>query len=120
MTHRRSGSGRSRRLPAQENKPVSWRLQEEVFGQGKLELVAELLASNYVSLSRCVWPRGYLHYAVYYGARPRPSGGYLVSPTVYPRGGGGASTPVCYEPKGLEEVWNSRKFACKIMDSLGP
>jgi predicted SnoaL-like aldol condensation-catalyzing enzyme len=49
MTHRRSGSGRSRRLPAQENKPVSWRLLEEVFGKGKLELVAELLASDYVS-----------------------------------------------------------------------
>jgi predicted SnoaL-like aldol condensation-catalyzing enzyme len=36
-------------MPTEENKIVSWRLQEEVFGQGKLELVAELLASDYVS-----------------------------------------------------------------------
>jgi len=36
-------------MPTEENKIVSWRLQEEVFGQGKLELVDELLASDYVS-----------------------------------------------------------------------
>jgi steroid delta-isomerase-like uncharacterized protein len=36
-------------MPADENKVVSWRLQEEVFGQGKLELVDELLAPDYVS-----------------------------------------------------------------------
>ena len=36
-------------MPVDENKVVSWRLQEEVFGQGKLELVDELLAPDYVS-----------------------------------------------------------------------
>ena len=36
-------------MSAQENKLVSWRLQEEVFGQGKLALVDELLAPDYVS-----------------------------------------------------------------------
>jgi predicted SnoaL-like aldol condensation-catalyzing enzyme len=33
----------------EENKKISRRLQEEVFGQGKLELVDELLAPDYVS-----------------------------------------------------------------------
>ena len=36
-------------MSTEENKKVSWRLQEEVFGQGKLELVDELLAPDYVS-----------------------------------------------------------------------
>jgi steroid delta-isomerase-like uncharacterized protein len=36
-------------MSAQENKIVSWRLQEEVFGQDKLALVDELLAPDYVS-----------------------------------------------------------------------
>jgi steroid delta-isomerase-like uncharacterized protein len=36
-------------MSAQENKLVSWRLQEEVFGQGELALVDELLAPDYVS-----------------------------------------------------------------------
>jgi predicted SnoaL-like aldol condensation-catalyzing enzyme len=36
-------------MSTEENKKVSWRLQEEVFGQGKLELVDELLAPAYVS-----------------------------------------------------------------------
>src|SRR5215208_3057761 len=49
VTRRGSGSGRSRYMSAQENKIVSWRLQEEVFGQDKLALVDELLAPDYVS-----------------------------------------------------------------------
>ena len=36
-------------MSTEENKKISWRLQEEVFGQGKLELVDELLAPDYVS-----------------------------------------------------------------------
>jgi steroid delta-isomerase-like uncharacterized protein len=36
-------------MSTEENKRISWRLQEEVFGQGKLELVDELLAPDYVS-----------------------------------------------------------------------
>jgi steroid delta-isomerase-like uncharacterized protein len=36
-------------VSTEENKRVSWRLQEEVFGQGKLKLVDELLAPDYVS-----------------------------------------------------------------------
>src|SRR5215213_8594421 len=36
-------------MSTEENKMISWRLQEEVFGQGKLELVDELLASDYIS-----------------------------------------------------------------------
>jgi ketosteroid isomerase-like protein len=36
-------------VSTEENKRISWRLQEEVFGQGKLELVDELLAPDYVS-----------------------------------------------------------------------
>jgi len=51
MTRRTSGSERSRHVSADENKMISWRLQEEVFGQGKLELVDELLAPDYVSHS---------------------------------------------------------------------
>ncbi len=36
-------------MSTEENKKISWRLQEEVFGQGKLESVDELLAPDYVS-----------------------------------------------------------------------
>jgi len=36
-------------VSTEENKRISWRLQEEVFGQGKLESVDELLAPDYVS-----------------------------------------------------------------------
>jgi hypothetical protein len=36
-------------MPTEENKRISWRLQEEVFGQGKLKSVDELLAPDYVS-----------------------------------------------------------------------
>jgi len=36
-------------MSAEENKIISWSLQEEVFGQGKLGLVDELLAPDYVS-----------------------------------------------------------------------
>jgi predicted SnoaL-like aldol condensation-catalyzing enzyme len=36
-------------MSTEENKRISWRLQEEVFGQGKLELVDELLAPDYIS-----------------------------------------------------------------------
>ena len=36
-------------MSTEENKRVSWRLQEEVFGQGKLKSVDELLAPDYVS-----------------------------------------------------------------------
>ena len=36
-------------MSTEENKEISWRLQEEVFGQGKLESVDELLAPDYVS-----------------------------------------------------------------------
>src|SRR5919199_1295411 len=36
-------------MSTEVNKRISWRLQEEVFGQGKLELVDELLAPDYVS-----------------------------------------------------------------------
>src|SRR5918911_1447095 len=49
MIRRKSGSGRSLDMSTEENKEISWRLQEEVFGQGKLELVDELLARDYVS-----------------------------------------------------------------------
>jgi hypothetical protein len=49
MIRRKSGSGRSTDVSTEENKRVSWRLQEEVFGQGKPELVDELLAPDYVS-----------------------------------------------------------------------
>ena len=36
-------------MSTEENKMISWRLQEEVFGQGKLESVDELVAPDYVS-----------------------------------------------------------------------
>ena len=36
-------------MTAEENKTIARRLQEEVFGQGNLELVDELVASDYVS-----------------------------------------------------------------------
>jgi hypothetical protein len=36
-------------MSTEENKKISWRLQEEVFGQGKLESVDELLTPDYVS-----------------------------------------------------------------------
>jgi ketosteroid isomerase-like protein len=36
-------------VSTEENKRISWRLQEEVFGQGKLKSVDELLAPDYVS-----------------------------------------------------------------------
>ena len=36
-------------MSAEENKTISRRLQEEVFGQGNVELVDELLAPDYVS-----------------------------------------------------------------------
>ena len=49
MIRRRSGSGRSTDVSTEENKEISWRLQEEVFGQGKLESVDELVAPDYVS-----------------------------------------------------------------------
>jgi predicted SnoaL-like aldol condensation-catalyzing enzyme len=49
MIRRRSVSGRSTELSTEENKRISWRLQEEVFGQGKLKSVDELLAPEYVS-----------------------------------------------------------------------
>jgi steroid delta-isomerase-like uncharacterized protein len=49
MIRRISGSVRSTDVPTEANKRISWRLQEEVFGQGKLESVDELLAPNYVS-----------------------------------------------------------------------
>jgi predicted SnoaL-like aldol condensation-catalyzing enzyme len=49
MIRRKSGSGRSTDVSTEENKKISWRLQEEVFGQGKLESVDELLAPDYVS-----------------------------------------------------------------------
>jgi hypothetical protein len=40
-------------MSAEENKIISWSLQEEVFGQGKLGLVDELLAPDYVSHAPC-------------------------------------------------------------------
>ena len=49
MIRRKGGSGRSTDVSTEENKRISWRLQEEVFGQGKLALVDELLAPDYVS-----------------------------------------------------------------------
>jgi steroid delta-isomerase-like uncharacterized protein len=49
MIPRRTESGRGTDLTTEENKKISWRLQEEVFGQGKLESVDELLAPDYVS-----------------------------------------------------------------------
>jgi steroid delta-isomerase-like uncharacterized protein len=49
IPRRSSESGRSTDVSTEENKIVSWRLQEEVFGQGKLELVDELLAPDYLS-----------------------------------------------------------------------
>src|SRR5918993_4810012 len=49
MIRRRSGSGRSTVVSTEENQEISWRLQEEVFGQGKLESVNELVAPDYVS-----------------------------------------------------------------------
>ena len=36
-------------MSTEENKRISWRLQEDVFGQGKPEMVEELLAPDYVS-----------------------------------------------------------------------
>ena len=36
-------------MSTEENKKISWRLQEDVFGKGKLELVDKLLAPDYVS-----------------------------------------------------------------------
>ncbi len=36
-------------MSTEENKKISWRLQEEVFGQRKLQLLDELLAPDYVS-----------------------------------------------------------------------
>ena len=36
-------------MTAEENKTIARSLQEEVFGQGNLELVDELVASVYVS-----------------------------------------------------------------------
>jgi steroid delta-isomerase-like uncharacterized protein len=36
-------------VSTEENKRISWRLQKEGFGQGKLESVDELLAPDYVS-----------------------------------------------------------------------
>ena len=36
-------------MSTEENKKISWRLQEEVFGQGKLMSVDELLAPDCVS-----------------------------------------------------------------------
>ena len=36
-------------MAAEENKTISRRLQEEVFGQGNVELVGELLAHDYIS-----------------------------------------------------------------------
>ena len=49
MIRRRSKSGRGTDMSTEENKEISWRLQEEVFGQGKLESVDELVAPDYVS-----------------------------------------------------------------------
>src|SRR5215217_7348889 len=49
MTRRRSGSGRSTDVSKEENKRISWRLQEEVFGQGNLKSVDESLAPDYLS-----------------------------------------------------------------------
>ena len=49
MIRRRSKSGRGTDMSTEENKMISWRLQEEVFGQGKLESVDELVAPDYVS-----------------------------------------------------------------------
>ncbi len=49
MIRRRSESGRGTDMSTEENKKISWRLQEEVFGQGKLKSVDELLAPDYVS-----------------------------------------------------------------------
>ena len=49
MIRRKSGSGRSTDVSTEENKRISWRLQEEVFGQGKLKSIDELLAPDYVS-----------------------------------------------------------------------
>src|SRR5215217_2863747 len=49
MTRRRSGLGRSTDMSTEENKMISWRLQEEVFGEGKLKSVDELVAPDYVS-----------------------------------------------------------------------
>jgi steroid delta-isomerase-like uncharacterized protein len=49
MIRRKNGAGRSTDVSTEENKRISWRLQEEVFGQGKLESVDELLAPDYVS-----------------------------------------------------------------------
>jgi steroid delta-isomerase-like uncharacterized protein len=46
---RKSGSGRSTDVSTEENKRISWRLQEEVFGQGNLKSVDELLAPDYLS-----------------------------------------------------------------------
>src|SRR5918911_2841632 len=49
LMRRGSESGRGTDMSTEENKRISWRLQEEVFGQGKLESVDELLAPDYVS-----------------------------------------------------------------------
>jgi steroid delta-isomerase-like uncharacterized protein len=49
MTRPKSGLERSTDVSTEENKRISWRLQEEVFGQGKLESVDEFLAPDYVS-----------------------------------------------------------------------
>jgi steroid delta-isomerase-like uncharacterized protein len=49
MIRRMSESGRGTDMSTEENKKISWRLQEEVFGQGKLESVDELLAPDYIS-----------------------------------------------------------------------
>ena len=49
MIRRTSESGRGTDMSTEENKKISWRLQEEVFGEGKLESVDELLAPDYVS-----------------------------------------------------------------------
>jgi ketosteroid isomerase-like protein len=49
MIRRKCGSGRSTDVSTEENKKISWRLQEEVFGQGKLMSVDELLAPDCVS-----------------------------------------------------------------------
>src|SRR5919112_502855 len=49
MIRRGSESGRSTDVSTEENKRISWCLQEDVFGQGKPEMVEELLAPDYVS-----------------------------------------------------------------------
>src|SRR3712207_4104595 len=49
MIRRKSASGRSTEVSTEENKRISWRLQEEVFGQGNLKSIDELLAPDYVS-----------------------------------------------------------------------